>query len=61
MMGICLQIFNFSHKEIFKSVSKRIIILYKVSKKTMDITLLWLCPLPKQKQTNKKNYNYFLE
>ena len=31
MMGICLQIFDFFHKEIFKSVSKRIILPYKVS------------------------------
>lgn len=31
MMGIYLQIFDFLHKEIFKSVSKRNILLYKVS------------------------------
>lgn len=32
MVDICLQIFDFLHKEIFKSVSKRDILPYKVSK-----------------------------
>lgn len=31
MVGICLQIFDFSHKEIFKSVSKRMVLPYKMS------------------------------
>ena len=57
MVGICLHIFNFSHKEIFKSVSKRIILPYKVSEiKQWIQPYYWLYPLPKQKQTNKKNY-----
>ena len=55
MVGICLQFFDFSHKEIFKSVSKRNVLPYKVLKiKQWVQPLLWSCPLPK---TNKNKNN----